>query len=386
MDRIAELLSRRKDNGLLRFLSPVDSRKDSRIYQDGKELVDFSSNDYLGLSGHRKLKEAAKKAIEQFGTSSSASRLLSGDFRIHHELEERTACFKGTESALVFNSGYQANVGIISALYGSGDAVFADKLSHASILDGIGLSGARLFRFLHNDCGHLESLLRKQRGKFKSCLIVTETIFSMDGDRAALKELVELKEKYNCRIMVDEAHATGIFGENGSGVVEEENLTERIDLIMGTFSKGLGGFGAYLAGSQKIIDYLINTCRSFIYSTALPACVIAANIAALELIEEEPFRRKTLLENAAYFRSELRKQALEVRGESQIVPLIVTEAQRAVKISEFLKDKGFWVRAIRYPTVPAGQERLRFSLTYHHSREILGKLAEQMGKAEGTRQ
>ena len=381
MERITELLTKRKDNGLLRFLSPVDSRNGSKIFHGNMELVDFSSNDYLALAGHRKLKRAAKKAIDQFGASSSASRLLGGDFRIHHELEEKVARFKGTKNALVFNSGYQANVGIIDALYGSGDAIFADKLSHASILDGIALSGARMFRFLHNDCEHLEGLLKKQRGKFNNCLIVTETIFSMDGDRAPLKGLVELKEKYGCKMMVDEAHATGIFGEKGSGIVEEENLTERVDLIMGTFSKGLGSFGAYLGCSQKIKDYLINTCRSFIYSTALPASVIAANIAALEVIDEEPCRRKTLLENAAYFRGELQKKGFDVTGQSQIVPLIVTQAERAIKISKFLESKGFCVRPIRYPTVPKGQERLRFSLTYHHSKEILGELAKQTGEA-----
>ncbi len=381
MERITELLTKRKDNGLLRFLSPVDSRNGSKIFHGNMELVDFSSNDYLALAGHRKLKGAAKKAIDQFGASSSASRLLGGDFRIHHELEEKVARFKGTKNALVFNSGYQANVGIIDALYGSGDAIFADKLSHASILDGIALSGARMFRFLHNDCEHLEGLLKKQRGKFNNCLIVTETIFSMDGDRAPLKGLVELKEKYGCKMMVDEAHATGIFGEKGSGIVEEENLTERVDLIMGTFSKGLGSFGAYLGCSQKIKDYLINTCRSFIYSTALPASVIAANIAALEVIDEEPCRRKTLLENAVYFRGELQKKGFDVTGQSQIVPLIVTQAERAIKISKFLESKGFCVRPIRYPTVPKGQERLRFSLTYHHSKEILGELAKQTGEA-----
>ena len=298
---------------------------------------------------------------------------MSGDLKIHHELEEKTARFKGKESVLIFNTGYQANVGIISALYRSTDAVFCDRLSHASILDGISLSGARLFRFQHNDINHLESLLKKSAGKFENRLIVTESIFSMDGDKAPLKELVELKEKFGCKIMADEAHATGIFGANGSGLVAEENLTDRVDLIMGTFSKALGSFGAYIACSKKIKDYLINTCRSFIYSTALPPCVIAANIAALEIVAKEPFRRETLLENAAYFRSRLKS-----KGQSQIVPLIVGDAETAVSLSDSLRQKGYYCLAIRPPTVPEGQSRLRFSLTYHHSKEVLDGLCSSL--------
>lgn len=381
MERIEKFLAKRRSSGLFRVLRPMQSRKAGSItLAGGSRYWDFSSNDYLGLAEHPKLIAASIKATEKFGTGCSASRLLSGDFQIHHQLEEKTASFKGKEAALVFNSGYQANVGIISALYKSGDAVFADKLSHASILDGVCLSGARLFRFAHNDPDHLEGLLKKSDGKFKNRLIVTETIFSMDGDRPSLGRLVELKERYGCELMVDEAHATGIFGTDGSGVVAEEGLVERVDLIMGTFSKALGSFGAYLAGSKKIIDYLVNTARSFIYSTALPAGVIAANIAALEVIQKEPFRRQTLLKNADYFRSELRRLGLEVRGCSQIVPLIVGQADMAVELSEFLLKKGFRVLAIRPPAVTAGQSRLRFSLTCHHSKEVLKELIEQIGE------
>ncbi len=378
MDRVEKLLVQRKDNGILRVLRPVDLRKNASIYRDGRKLFDFSSNDYLGLADHPKLKEASKRAIEGLGTSSSASRLLSGDLEIHHELEEKIALLKGKESALVFNSGYQANVGTISSLYKAGDAVFCDRLNHASILDGISLSGARLFRFLHSDVNHLESLLKKQAGKFKNRLIVTETIFSMDGDRPPLKQIVSLKEKYNCKIMVDEAHATGVFGRDGSGVVAEEGLADRVDLIMGTFSKALGSFGAYIAGSRKMIEYLINTCRGFIYSTALPPSVIAANLTALKLLKTEPFRRKILLENAAYFRSELASRGFEVRGSSQIVPLIVNDTDKVVAMSEYLREKGYWVLPIRPPTVPVGESRLRFSLSYCHDRPNLKNLIEQI--------
>ncbi|NQT46287.1 MAG: 8-amino-7-oxononanoate synthase [Candidatus Omnitrophica bacterium] len=375
MGRIRDFLKKRESEGLLRILKPADSRGEGKIYREGKEFVDLSSNDYLGLSTHPKIKDAAREATEKYGTSSSASRLLSGDLNIHHHLEERVANFKGKEAALVFNSGYQANVGIISALYSKGDAIICDRLSHASIIDGILLSGARFFRFNHNDSGHLESILKNNRDNFKDVLIVTETIFSMDGDRPPLCELVELKKRYNCEIMVDEAHATGVFGENGAGVVEEEGLSENIDLVMGTFSKALGSFGAYLACSKMVKDYLINACRSFIYSTALPPSVIAANLAGLDLIKEESFRRKALLENAAFFKEVLRSKGFDVRGSSQIVPLIIGDSQKAIDMSRELQEKGYWALPIRPPTVPSNEARVRFSLTYHHKKELLENLA-----------
>jgi len=376
MDRIEQFLQEREKDNLLRVLHPADFRENGLISFYGEEYVDFSSNDYLGLSSHPFLKSASKTTTEQFGTSASASRLLSGSLNLHHRLEERIADFKGKEGALLFNSGYQANVGIISSLCGKGDVIFFDKLSHASIVDGILLSKARFFRFLHNDLNHLEFLLKKQRGKFRNSLIITETIFSMDGDRPPLKELVDLKEKYGCKIMVDEAHATGIFGENGSGVVEEEGLTEEIELIMGTFSKALGSFGAYIACSKKTTEYLINLCRSFIYSTALPPSVIAANLTSLDLIKKEPFRRKALLETADYFRKELVKRGFAVKGSSQIVPLIIGGSQKTIKMSQGLQKRRYWVLPIRPPTIPNGETRLRFSLTYYHTKDILKKLIE----------
>jgi 8-amino-7-oxononanoate synthase len=378
MERIDKLLARRKKDGLLRVLRPADSRKSGKIYRNGAELFDFSSNDYLGLSEHPKLKEACQRAIESLGVSASASRLLSGDLRIHHLLEEKVAHFKGKESALVFNSGYQANIGIISALYNRADAVFCDKLSHASIIDGVQQSDAKLFRFAHNDLDHLNSLLKKESHKFENCLIVTETVFSMDGDKPPLTELVNIKDKYDCFLMVDEAHATGIFGRNGAGVVEEQGLCDRIELIMGTFSKALGSFGAYLACSAKIKEYLINSCRSFIYSTALPPAVIAADIEALNIVRDEPFRRKKLLANADYFRGNLRQAGFDVRGSSQIVPLIVGDSDKATRLSRQLEQSGYWALPVRPPTVPIGQARLRFSLTFLHSRQVLENLADHI--------
>lgn len=374
MGEIKAFLQEREEEGLLRTLKPISSRRQGRISFGGPELSDFSSNDYLGLSSHPKLIEAAQEALATYGAGSSASRLLSGSLDIHHRLESAVAAFKNKESALVFNSGYQANLGILSALYSSGDVIFSDKLNHASITDGIVLSGAKLVRFAHNDPGHLELLLKKERSKFKRALIITETIFSMDGDRAPLHDLVGLKERYNCSMMVDEAHATGIYGAHGSGVVEEEGLSHKIDLIMGTFSKGLGSFGAYCASSKEITDYLINMCRSFIYSTSLPPATIAANLASLAIVKEEPHRRQRLLELAHYFRLRLISMGFDVRGSSHIIPVITGENVRTQELARALQARGYWVLPIRPPTVPVGQARLRFSLTYHHNKDIVDEL------------
>ncbi len=221
-------------------------------------------------------------------------------------------------------------------------------------------------------------MLKKHRSKFSEALIITETVFSMDGDIPPLKELVNLKEKYRCKIMVDEAHATGVFGECGSGVVEEEGLNREVDLIMGTFSKALGSFGAYLACSEEVKKYLINACRSFIYSTALPPSIIAANLKSLEIIRKESHRRETLLVNAAAFCKGLKERGLSVKGNSQIVPVIIGQTKRAVKMAEQLKSRGYWVFPIRPPTVPSGQARLRFSLTYYHSGKLLRQLIEDI--------
>ena len=374
MAEIDEFLKEKRENGLLRNLRPVSSRHKGRIVVENKEYIDFSSNDYLGLSAHPRLISSAKNAIDEFGVSNSGSRLLSGDLTLHHLLEEKIAQFKNKEAALVFNSGYQGNLGIISALFTKGDCIFSDRLNHASIIDGILLSGARLFRFHHNDSRHLETLLEKERARYRKALIVTETVFSMDGDKCPLKDLVCLKGKYNCEIMVDEAHATGIFGRNGSGIVEEQGLDGKVDFIMGTFSKALGSFGAYLAASKKVVFYLINTCRSFIYSTALPPAIISANLESIELIKDEPERREKLLESARYFRHALKSNGFGVKGDSQIIPVILGDNLKAIEFAKRLQDKGYWILPIRPPTVPQGEARLRFSLTFYHTKEILQKL------------
>ncbi len=371
-------LRERSKEGLLRELAHLSILPGGDISINGREYVNFSSNDYLALSAHPALINAAREALSgMVGTASS--RLMSGSMLIHKSLEERTAVFKDKPSALVFNSGYQANVGIISAFLGKDDCIFSDRLNHASIVDGIRLSGAKMFRFRHNDAEHLGSLLEKERGKCRNALIVTETVFSMDGDRAPLKDMAALKKEYDCMFMVDEAHATGILGKKGSGLAEETGTGGDIDIIMGTFSKALGSFGAYAAMSGALREYLVNTCRSFIYSTALPPAIIAANIKAIELVESEPSRRGALLENAGYFRERLLDKGLTVPGASQIIPIIVGETHRANALSEALKEKGWWVPSVRPPTVPNGEARLRISLTYNHSKGIIDGFLRDLG-------
>lgn len=376
MEWIDRFLQERESQLLLRTLHNIGKRKGGNIIIDGKELIDLSSNDYLGLADHPSLLQESKRMAEEYGTSSSASRLMSGDLHIHHLLEEVVADFKGKEASLVFGSGFLANIGIISAICQKTDAVFSDRLNHASIIDGILLSGAQFFRFRHNDIGHLENLLKKERAKFKKALIVIETIYSMDGDRPPLKEIVNLKKKYNCILMVDEAHATGIFGRNGAGIVEEEDLTHEVDIIMGTFGKALGSYGAYVAASKKTIDYLVNRARSFIYSTALPPSVIGANLTAIEIIKKEPFRRKILLEHVEYFRGLLKNKGFNTRGSSQIIPVVIGDNKKAIIAANMLQQHSIFALPIRPPTVPRGEERIRFSVTCYHSEEILYKVAE----------
>lgn len=382
--RIARFLEERKKEDLFRTLKQVSCEGAGKIRIDGKEYINFSSNDYLGLSTDKRILSAASRALSRsFG--SSASRLMTGTRELHQELEEKVAKFKNKPAALVFNSGYQANVGIISALLSKDDCVFSDRLNHASIVDGIKLSGSRLFRFRHNDARHLEELLSKHRKDYKGALIVTETVFSMDGDIAPLEEIARLKEKYDSMLMVDEAHATGIFGPKGSGITEEKNLSGKVDVVMGTFSKALGAFGAYAASSPEICDYLVNTCRSFIYSTSLPEAVVAADIAAIDIAEKEPFRRERLLSNARRLREMLKDKGFKVLGDTQIIPVVTGDNKDAVLLSEGLKEKGYWVLPVRPPTVPSGEARLRVSLTYDHPGEMLDKFAEDLSSLQAKR-
>lgn len=374
-------LNQQREGGRLRSLRPVIRRGNGRITlagDDERELLDFSSNDYLALAEHPALIAAAQQALRRFGAGSGASRLMSGDLVIHHELEDAVARLKGKEAALTFGSGYMANTGIIPALVSRHGLVFSDRLNHASIHDGCRLSGARLIRFHHNDLNHLEELLKKKQGA-TTPLIVVESIYSMDGDRCPLRELVELKERFGCLLMVDEAHATGVFGENGGGVSEEEGVSGAVDLAMGTFGKGLGSYGAYVAGNRELIDYLLNRARSFIFSTALPPSVAAASLAAVGLIRQEPNLRRKLHEKIGYFKTLLRTGGYTVDlGPSQIIPILIGESKAALNKAHLLRQQGIFATAVRPPTVPNGTARLRFSITNHHSTADLAQAAKAL--------
>ena len=370
-DFIQDELQALKNASLYRRLRSVEGEQGPTLTVDGREVVNFSSNNYLGLANHPALREAAKDAIDRYGCGSGASRLISGNMTLHEELEAKLAELKGTESALVFNSGFQANVGIISTLVGQGDAVFSDALNHASIIDGCRLSRAQVYVYGHADLQQLEDCL-KQSSRYRRKLIVTETLFSMDGDEAPLEEIVDLAEKYDAILMVDEAHATGIYGPDGAGVVAKHGLGERVLVQMGTLGKALGGFGAYVAGSARLRDLIINRCRSFVFTTSLPPAVMAMAIAALGIVKKEPERRRRLWENCARVQCGLKDLGYSVsNSQSQILPLMVGDADECMRLSEQLIGRGVFAQGIRPPTVPAGTSRLRITIMATHTDEHL---------------
>ena len=366
---IQDELKEIRNAGLYRRLRRVENGQGPTLLLDGREVINFSSNNYLGIANHPALATAAKKAIDRYGCGSGASRLISGNMTLHEELENQLAEFKDTEAALVFNSGFQANTGILSTLAGEGDAILSDELNHASIIDGCRLSRAKTIVYVHCDLGQLEEAL-KQAGSCRRKLIVTETIFSMDGDEAPLTGIVELAEKYDAAVMVDEAHATGIFGPGGAGVVSKLGLVDRVLVQMGTLGKALGGFGAYVAGSQALRDLLINRCRSFIFTTSLPPAIMAMAMAAIDLVEGEPERREALWNNCRLLSDGLKKMGFSL-GEIQspILPLIIGDADKCMQFSEQLLERGVFAQGIRPPTVPPGTSRLRITLMATHTRE-----------------
>jgi 8-amino-7-oxononanoate synthase len=357
-----------KNASLYRRLRRVENDQGPTLLLDGREVINFSSNNYLGFANHPALAAAAKEAIDRYGCGSGASRLISGNMTLHEELETKLATFKGTEAALVFNSGFQANTGILSTLTGEGDAIFSDALNHASIIDGCRLSRAKSTVYAHGDLDQLESAL-KLEVQARRKLIVTETIFSMDGDEAPLSGIVELAEKYGAMVMVDEAHATGIFGSTGAGIVAKLGLGERVAVQMGTLGKALGGFGAYVAGSRALRELLINRCRSFIFTTSLPPAIMAMAMAAIDLVRQEPERREALWNNCRMLQAGLRELGLSLgSGEGPILPLVIGDAGKCMQFSERLLEKGIFAQGIRPPTVPPGTSRLRITLMATHTR------------------
>ncbi|HZD42236.1 MAG TPA: 8-amino-7-oxononanoate synthase [Terriglobales bacterium] len=357
--------------GLYRTLRRVDGEQDATLFLNGQEVINFSSNNYLGLANHPALREAAKAAIDRYGCGSGASRLICGNMALHEELENRIAKLKGTEAALVFNSGFQANSGVIATLVGQGDMVFSDELNHASLIDGCRLSRAKIAVYAHGDLDHLERLL-KDAPRSGRKLIVTESLFSMDGDEAPLDGSVLLAEKYGAMTMVDEAHATGVFGPRGAGLVAQGGLGDRVTVQMGTLGKALGGFGAYIAGSRSLRELLINRCRSFIYTTSLPPAVMAMGIAAIDIVEKDMEKRRQLRANCATLRAGLQEAGYFLaKSRSQIMPLIVGDEARCMTLSRQLLEQGVFVQGIRPPTVPPGTSRLRLTVMATHTQRQL---------------
>ncbi len=381
MKDFATELSRRLDEireqGLYRELRRVDSPQSPRLVLDGKSFLNFSSNDYLGLADHPLLKEAAVKAVEQFGSGSGASRLICGSLAPHHELEAALAAFKQTESALSFSSGYTAAVGAICALAGKDDVLILDKLVHASVIDAARLSGSKLRIFAHNDLNELEDILRwfNQRptadtARRSRAVIVTESVFSMDGDLAPLREIIALKEKYRAWLMVDEAHATGLFGPGRRGLADELAVSDRIEIQMGTLGKALGSAGGYICGPRALTDYLVNRARSFIFSTAPVPAAAAAARAAVELVQsaEGAKRRDQLWAHVNQLKAGLAPLGWQLSGvNSAIIPLIIGAEDDAMQAAAALREAGIFIPAVRYPTVARGQARLRLTLTAAHT-------------------
>ncbi len=373
-------LEERKAQQLYRERRVVETAQGAEVIVDGRRCLNFCSNDYLGLANHPDVIKAFQHAANEFGVGSGASHLVCGHSRLHHELEEQLADFTGRPRALLFSTGYMANLGVVNALLGSNDFIFEDKLNHASLLDAGLLSGARFQRFLHNDLQNLEAKLERAGEGRK--LICVDGVFSMDGDTAPLTELAALARKHGAWLMVDDAHGFGVLGERGAGCAEQFRLdTEQLPILMGTLGKAIGSFGAFVAGSEALIETLIQFARTYIYTTALPPAVAAATSASLDLVRRETWRREHLRSLTARFRRGAEQLGLALMpSDSAIQPLLVGDAGRALELSRQLADRGLWISAIRPPTVPAGSARLRITLTAAHSEAqvdtLLNVLAE----------
>jgi 8-amino-7-oxononanoate synthase len=354
---------------------PISSMAGTEVTIAGRSLINFGSNDYLGLAGDERLIQAAIAATQQFGTGATGSRLTSGHRQLHRELEVAIASLKGTEAALVFSSGYLANLGTIAALVGSKDAIFSDRSNHSSIKNGALLSGAKIIEYQHCDVADLRQQLALHRANYRRCLIVTDTVFSMDGDVCPLPTILELAIEYDAMLLVDEAHATGIFGVTGAGVVEHFQLVGQPLIIMGTLSKAIGSLGGYVAGSASAIDFLTNRCASWIYTTGLSPADTAAALKAIEIITTAPHRRHQLWENVTYLKQRLAERLPDLRlipSSSAIICIELPDAQTAIEIGAKLQQLGIFAPAIRPPTVPTS--RIRLSLMATHQQLQLERL------------
>lgn len=363
MEKFEQELKRLKEQSQFRQIPDIEAKEGKYLFSGGKKYLNLSSNDYLGLAYDENLAQEFLNSVKNEKNpsfSSASARLLTGNNKVFEELEQYVAKLFNKEQCLLFNSGYQANIGVLSALNQKGYAVFSDKLNHASIIDGMKLSDGDFYRYKHLDYEHLELLLEKNASKYEKVFIVSESVFSMDGDVADIARLVEIKNKYNAILIIDEAHAFGVFGQRGCGVSED---IAGIDLVVATFGKALGSYGAFVVGDRLLIEYLINKARSFIFSTNTPPINAMWTLWLLKNKLPQIYeKRQNLIKLASFLRDELQKNKLQTLGESQIVPVIIGDNEKTVKIAEKLKEYGYWVLPIRPPTVPEGSSRLRISL------------------------
>ena len=370
-------LKRIKESGLYRQMKYLQSPQQPYVKIAGKSYLMLSSNSYLGLCNDQRLKQAAMDAMEKYGVGSGGSRLTTGSYEVHKKLEDEIAAFKGAEAALLFNTGYMANVGAISSIAGKDWLIFSDRFNHASIIDGCRLSGAEIIIYEHCDASDLETKAHSHRGR--RALVVTDGLFSVDGDIAPLPEIIQVAKKYNMLLMVDDAHATGVLGENGGGTADYFGLQNEIDIQMGTFSKALASEGGFIAGNRGLIDYLANKARSFIFSTALAPATVAVSLRALEIVQAEPRLRQSLIANSAWFRKKLREIGFEIMDfPTPIISVVLGQPELTVNFSNRLMGEKIFVSAIRPPTVPQGTSRLRINLMATHTVDDLAPAIDSM--------
>jgi glycine C-acetyltransferase len=381
LDWLTQEIEGLKEQGLYNRIRTIGSAQGARLIVDGKNVLNFCSNNYLGLANHPKLVQAASEAMKKYGVGPAAVRSIAGTTDLHVQLEERLTKFKGAQDVITFQSGFTANLGTISALVGKEDVIFSDRLNHASIIDGCRLSGAKIVAYEHNDPGALEDAIKEHASNFRRALIVTDGVFSMDGDIAPLPELYEVAKKYDILFMVDDAHGEGVLGKGGRGIVDHFGLHGKVDIEVGTMSKAFGVVGGMVAGDKKIIEWLRQRGRPFLFSSAVTAPDAAACLAAVDLLEESTELVDKLWDNAHYFKAEMKKLGFDT-GVSQtpITPVMLGEAPLAQQFSRELFEEGVFAMAIGYPTVPKGKARIRVMISASHDRDDLGQGLEAFAK------
>ncbi len=382
MKNISNELKTIKKSYLYRELNLIEGAQGPHVKIKGKPYIVFCSNNYLDLANHPAVVSAVEDAVKKYGWGAGASRLISGNMELHEGLEDVISRFKKKEATIVFPTGYMANIGAICSLVSNGDLVISDRLNHASIIDGCRLSGATFRIYPHRDVTKLEKILKKSTG-YRHKLIVTDTVFSMDGDLAPLPDIVKIAHNYNAMIMVDEAHGTGVFGESGIGVIEHFNLNGKVNIVMGTLSKAIGSMGGFVSGDTDLINYLRNKARTFMYTTALPPAVCAASIAGIKVIQADHTLKEALWSNVYYLRERLKRLRLNlISSDSPIMPIIIGDAKKAVDVSRVLFEKGLLVPAIRPPTVPEKSSRLRITVMATHTKDDLERLLDVLSDVQ----